>query len=150
MNKRPSTTQLPAPCIVDRGIVANKQDMQKLLSGLNRVRYMHIQDGAVTSVGEGIVLDVFADDHQATLVANRTLYLNVCSFDYLEIGQTADLEPYFYLIQDRRQLQLYPLSNPLQEERSMELDEAALDAVFDRVLLRNFESVDDDEERFYL
>jgi hypothetical protein len=32
----------------------------------------------------------------------------------------------------------------------MELDEAALDAVFDRVLLRNFESVDDDEERFYL
>lgn len=150
MNKRPSTTQLPAPCIVDRGIVANKQDMQKLLAGLNRVRYTHIQDGTTTSAGEGLVLEVFADEHQATLVANRTLYLNVCSFDYLEIGCTTDLEPYFYLVQDRRQLQLYPLSNPLQEQRSTDLDDAALDAVFDRVLLRNFEAVDDDEERFYL
>ena len=150
MNKRPSTTQLPAPCIVDRGIVANKQDMQKLLAGLNRVRYTHIQDGTTTSAGEGLVLEVFADEHQATLVANRTLYLNVCSFDYLEIGYTTDLEPYFYLVQDRRQLQLYPLSNPLQEQRSTDLDDAALDAVFDRVLLRNFEAVDDDEERFYL
>lgn len=150
MNKRPSTTQLPAPCIVDRGIVANKQDMQKLLAGLNRVRYTHIQDGITTSAGEGLVLEVFADEHQATLVANRTLYLNVCSFDYLEIGYTTDLEPYFYLVQDRRQLQLYPLSNPLQEQRSTDLDDAALDAVFDRVLLRNFEAVDDDEERFYL
>jgi hypothetical protein len=38
----------------------------------------------------------------------------------------------------------------LQEQRSTDFDDAALDAVFDRVLLRNFEAVDDDEERFYL
>ncbi|WP_338038382.1 hypothetical protein [Neosynechococcus sphagnicola] len=81
----PADRSLPAPCIIDRGIVLNKQDMQRLLTDLNRVRYLHLQDHEILSEGEGYVQAVFADPHRATLIANSTLYLNVHSFDYLEL-----------------------------------------------------------------
>jgi hypothetical protein len=140
-----SNTRLPAPCIIDIGIVLNKQDMQRLLGDLSRVRYVHMQEGTVSSEGEGFVLEVFADPQRSTLIANHTLYLNVYSFDYLELNQSPDHEPYFDLVQDDRKLRLIPLSNPLQEQMTHRLNAAALEAVVAEVLSASWDAQIDDE-----
>jgi hypothetical protein len=139
---------LPAPCIVDSGTVINKRDMERLLSDLSRVRYVYTQDGTVTSEGEGCVLEVFADPERATMIANRTLYINVCSFDYLMLGQSVDRQPWFDLVQDNRQLRLIPLSNPLQEHHDSSLNAAALEAMVAEVLSASWDVQIDDEEHF--
>jgi len=143
-------TPLPAPCLVDTGIIASKQDMQRLLSDLSRVRYCYRQDNRLCSEDEGYVMEVFADPHRSTLVANRTLYLNVCSFDYLELGHSAEGYPCFDLVQDSRQLRLVPLSNPLEEQNARRLNAAALEAVVAEVLSASWDVRIDDEENFSL
>ncbi len=140
--------QLPAPCIVDTGTVVNKQDMLRLLADLSRVRYSHMQDGVLASEGEGHVLEVFADPQRSTLIANHALYLNVHSFDYLELGKSLEQEPWFNLIQDDRQLRLIPLSNPMIEQNHHRLNVAALEAVVAEVLSANWDVQIDDEEHF--
>lgn len=143
-------TRLPAPCIIDTGTVVNKQDMQRLLTDLSRVRYCYRQDDTVLVEDEGFVLEVFADPHRSTLVANHTLYINVHSFDYLELKRTADQESYFDLVQEKRQLRLIPLSNPLQEQTARSLNVAALEAVVAEVLSASWDVRIDDEENFSL
>ena len=145
MNYRQPTTKLPAPCIVDRGVVINQQDMHKLLAGLGRVSYTYSQDGVVASEGEGVVVEVFADDVQATLVANAALYINVCSFDYLRIERDGDDHSVFALVQENQELRLLPKTSWLQDSQNDDIDEAALEAVFDRVLLANFDATTDDD-----
>lgn len=147
-----SHVQFPAPCIIDNGIIVNKQDMQRLLADLGRVRYSYSQDGQHLSEDEGYVLEVFADPQRSTLVANHTLYLNVYSFDYLELSKTTDSEPTacFDLMQENRQLRLVPLSNPLQDHASRSLNAAALEAVVAEVLSANWDMQIDDEENFSL
>lgn len=146
----PSSQRSPAPCIVDTGTVVSQQDMQRLLSDLGRVQYVHLQDETITNQGEGYILEVFTDPHRATLVANHALYLNVQSFDYLELGRTADDQPCFDLIQDSRILRLIPLSNPLMEQHSRNLNAAALEAVVAEVLAAGWDVQIDDEEPFSL
>jgi hypothetical protein len=140
--------QLPAPCIIDTGTVVNKQDMQRLLVDLTRVRYIHLQDGIAVSEGEGCIVEVFADPQRSTLIANHALYINVCSFDYLKLGQSPEHESWFDLIQDDRQLRLIPLSNPLQEHHTRNLDTAALEAMVAEVLSASWDAQIDDEEHF--
>ncbi|MCC3419448.1 MAG: hypothetical protein JGK24_26470 [Microcoleus sp. PH2017_29_MFU_D_A] len=138
-----------APCIIDTGIVVNKRDIKRLLFDLGRVRYLHIQDGKIYSEGEGYVLEVFANPDRSTLIANHALYLNVYSFDYLELKQSPEEGSYFDLMQDGRQLRLIPLSNPLQEQVARNLNAAALDAVVDQVLSGNWDlQLDEDDSPF--
>ncbi|MEM8641214.1 MAG: hypothetical protein AAGG51_20720 [Cyanobacteria bacterium P01_G01_bin.54] len=138
---------LPAPCIIDKGIVVNKDDMTRLLNTLSRVSYIHSLDHQMQSEGEGFVLEVFADPTQATLVANHGLCLNVLSFDYLELHQSPNRETYYDLVQDNRVLRLIPLANPLQEETtSQNIDEAALEAMLGEVLSAKWDvQIDDDD-----
>ncbi|MGJ3250400.1 MAG: hypothetical protein ACFE0J_04590 [Elainellaceae cyanobacterium] len=136
-------TPLPAPCIVDQGIVVNKQDMQRLLCGLDRVHYIYTQADQSLSDNEGIVIEVFADPRHATLVSNHALYLNVHSFDYLELRISPESEACLDLIQDNRRLRLIPLSNPLQEQNSRIL---ALEAMVAEVLSASWDVRLDDEE----
>jgi hypothetical protein len=143
-----SSKRSPAPCIVDMGTIVNKHDMQRLLSDLGRVRYLHTQDGQLCSDGEGYILEVFTDPYRSTLVANHALYLNVQSFDYIELGQLPDRQPSFDLVQDGRTLRLIPLTNPLQEDYTRTLDEAALEAVVAEVLSAGLDVQMDDEEQF--
>ncbi|HEY9661527.1 MAG TPA: hypothetical protein V6C65_23970 [Allocoleopsis sp.] len=142
--------KLPAPCVVDMGIIVNKQDMQRLLSDLSRVRYSYIQDGALSSEAEGYVMEVFADPQRSTMVANHTLYLNVNSFDYLELKYSDEQETCFDLIQDSRHLRLIPLSNPLEEQTTRRLNAAALEAVVAEVLSAGWDVRIDDEDNFPL
>ncbi|GAB4231835.1 MAG: hypothetical protein Kow00121_59970 [Elainellaceae cyanobacterium] len=139
---------LPAPCIVDTGIVVNKQDIQRLLIDLSQVRYCYSQDDAPLAQGEGCILEVFADPQRSTLVANHALYINVYSFDYLELSQTPDQQACFNLVQENCKLQLVPLSNPLQEQMSRSLNVATLEAVVAEVLSAGWDVQLDDEENF--
>ena len=94
-------------------------------------------------------LEVFANPDRSTLIANHALYLNVYSFDYLELKQSPEEGGYFDLIQEGRQLRLIPLSNPLQEQVARNLNAAALDAAVDQVLSGNWDlQLDDDDSPF--
>lgn len=139
-------TSLPAPCIIDTGIVVNKQDMHRLLADLGRVRYIHLQDGHVHSEGEAYMIEVFADPQRSTLIANHRIYLNVYSFDYLELKQSEECDSYFDLVQEGRQLRLIPVLNPLkQQSSSPKLETAALEAVLREVLTAKLDAEIDDE-----
>lgn len=146
MNQDPSSYQLPAPCIVDTGIIVQKDDMRRLLGSLQRVRYIHSLEGEVKSEGEGCILEVFNNSHQATLIANQALYLNVQSFDYLQLHQ--DEENYFDLVQDNRQLRLIPLSASWQTDAISQLDTASLEAMVAQVLAARWDVQLDDEDSF--
>ncbi|MHC5599972.1 MAG: hypothetical protein ACYTXC_29275, partial [Nostoc sp.] len=93
-------TRIPAPCIINTGIIVNKLDIRRLLADLGRVHYIYTQEDKVLSEGEGDVMEVFANPQRSTLVANHALYLNVCSFDYLELKQSSQQETYFDLMQE--------------------------------------------------
>ncbi len=145
MSHPQSSHPLPAPCIIDTGIIVNKQDIGRLLTDLSRVRYIHTLDGKVQKEGEGCILEVFYDPHRSTMIANHTLYLNVQSFDYLQLNQSSKNETLFDLIQDNRQLRLIPLSNPLQEQYTQQLNADALEAMVTRVLSAKWDVQIDDE-----
>ena len=147
MSYHQSQHQFPAPCIIDTGIIVNKQDMGQLLTTLSRVRYIHKIDGKVQSEGQGCVIKVFADPQRSTLIANQAIYLNVQSFDYLQLSQSPAKEAYFDLIQDNRQLRLIPLSSPLQEECTQQLNVDALEAMVTQVLSAKWDvQIDDDSD----
>lgn len=145
MSHHCSDTQLPTPCIIDTGVVLNKTDMRRLLTDLGRVRYIHTYDGKLQSQGEGEVLEVFANPHRSTLVANHALYLNVYSFDYLELRQSSETEAYFDLIQDGRCLRLIPLSTPMEERAKRSINETALEAMMDQVFSTRWDAEIDDD-----
>ncbi|MEL6471767.1 MAG: hypothetical protein AAFQ74_18735 [Cyanobacteria bacterium J06623_4] len=146
MNYKKSN-DLPAPCIVDSGIVVHKADMLRLLKGLRRVRYIHRQDNEITNTGEGCVMEAFSDPNQATLVANRALYLNVNSFDYLEIVPNGG-ETTFALVQDGRCLCLTPIQNPSEERSHREIDVATLEAIVTEALSASWDASIDDDRNF--
>jgi hypothetical protein len=143
-NYRPDS-KLPAPCIINTGIIVNKTDMRRLLADLGRVRYMYIQDGKLTSQGEGDVMEIFTNPQQATLIANHALYLNLHSFDYLELKQSQEQETYFDLTQDSACLRLIPLSIPLQERITRNLNADSLEAMMDQVISAKWDAEIDDD-----
>ncbi|WP_250121786.1 hypothetical protein [Chroococcidiopsis sp. CCMEE 29] len=145
MSHHCSDNKLPAPCIINTGIVINKIDMRRLLADLGRVRYVHTHEGKLQSEGEGDVLEVFANPHQSTLVANHALYLNVYSFDCLELKRSPEQEIYFDLVQDASCLRLIPLSTPVQERATRNLNETALAAMMDQVLSARWDTEIDDD-----
>jgi hypothetical protein len=129
-------------------MIINKLDMRRLLTDLGRVRYIHTQEGKIQSQGEGDVLEVFANPHRSTLVANHALYLNVCSFDYLELKQSLEKETYFDLVQEDRCLRLIPLSTPLQERTTRSLNITAIEMMMDQVLSAKWDAEIDDEGNY--
>lgn len=145
MSHHRSDTNLPAPCIIDTGMIVNKLDMRRLLADLGRVRYIHIQEGKFQSEGEGDVLEVFANPRRSTLVANHALYLNIYSFDYLELKKSPEQETYFDLVQDSRCLRLIPLSTPLQERTTRNLNQTSLEAMMDQVFWARWDAEIDDD-----
>ncbi|QLE54358.1 hypothetical protein [Nostoc sp. TCL26-01] len=138
-------TKVPAPCIVDTGIIVNKLDMKRLLADLGRVRYIYTQEGKLQSEGEGDVMEVFANPQRSTLVANSALYINVASFDYLQLKQSPQKETYFDLMQESTCLRLIPLSTPLQERRERKWNVSAIEAMMEEVLAARWDAEIDDD-----
>ena len=114
INKRP----LPAPCVIESGILVNKEDIKRLINDLTQVRYIHDIDGIVQNQGQGWILEVFNDPNQATIVVNNSLYINIQSFDYLKLNQVSPYETYFDLIQENRTLRLIPMATASQEQQN--------------------------------
>jgi hypothetical protein len=138
-------TRIPAPCIVNTGIIVNKLDIRRLLSDLGRVHYIYTQEDKLLSEGEGDVMEVFANPQRSTLVANSALYLNVESFDYLELKQSPQQETYFDLMQEGMCLRLIPLSTPLQERQQRQWNVSAIEAMMDEVLAARWDAEIDDD-----
>ena len=135
-----------APCIIDQGTIYQKQDICCLLKDLRCVRYLHEQDGVILREGEGYLKEVFADSQRSTLVANRTLYINVCSFDYLELTMLPNGDTCFELVQEGRRLKLTPTSNAAQLPAANALDTATLEVMVAEVLSANLDAQLDDDE----
>ncbi|MDB9315190.1 hypothetical protein PN462_18900 [Spirulina sp. CS-785/01] len=147
MSHNQYSQSLPAPCIIDTGILVNKEDIRRLLSSLSQVRYIYTLDGQVQRQGEGFVLEIFSDPQQATIVANGTLFLNVHSFDYLEMQQTPEQLTYLDLVQENRHLRLIPINYADQEpDMGHNLDEVALEAMLNQVLSAKWDVQLDDED----
>ncbi|AUT01751.1 hypothetical protein CLI64_15905 [Nostoc sp. CENA543] len=138
-------TKIPAPCIVNTGIIVNKLDMKRLLADLGRVHYIYTQEDKLLSEGEGDVMEVFANPQRSTLVANSALYLNVESFDYLELKQSPQQETFFDLMQEGMCLRLIPLSTPLQERKQRQWNVSAIEAMMDEVLAARWDAEFDDD-----
>jgi hypothetical protein len=138
-------TRIPAPCIVSTGIIVNKLDIRRLLHDLGRVHYIYTQDHKLLSEGDGDVMEVFANSHRSTLVTNNALYVNVDSFDYLELKQSPQQETYFDLIQEQMCLRLIPLSTPLQERRNRQFNVTVIEAMMDQVLAARWDAEIDDD-----
>ena len=150
-HQAPQTKRLPAPCIVNNGILVNQQDIQILLGDLSRVRYIYITEEKLQSEGIGYLKEVFSDPHRSTLIANCTIYLNLDSFDYLQLQESASGESYFDLVQEDRKLRLIPLSNPLNKPTNDMLDAAAIEAMMAEVIAASWDvKIDDDDENFSL
>lgn len=115
MNHQTNYCQLPAPCVIESGILVNKEDIKRLINDLTQVRYIHSLDGIIQNQGQGWILEVFNDKNQATVVINNSLYINLQSFDYLQLTQVSPQESHFDLVQDNRKLTLIPLVTASQE-----------------------------------
>ncbi|MEL7078183.1 MAG: hypothetical protein AAFY63_19205 [Cyanobacteria bacterium J06643_13] len=140
MSKHQGMESLPAPCIVDEGIVINPDDIRRLLGDLCHVHYIHKIGGQETSRGEGYIQEIFNDNHQSTLIANKKIYINICSFDYLRLSKSTDEEAYFDLIQDSRQLSLVPISRVVPSQAiAKNIDAETIEAVVTEVLTARFD-----------
>jgi hypothetical protein len=123
----------------------NKLDIRRLLADLGRVHYIYTQEGQLQSEGDGDVMEVFANPQRSTLVANHALYLNIHSFDYLELKQSPQQETYFDLMQEGMCLRLIPLSTPQQERRERNLNVSAIEAMMEQVLSARWDAEIDDD-----
>ncbi len=139
---------MPAPCIIETGIIVNKRDMLRLLGDLNQVRYIYVEDGQPCNRGDAYVVDVFADPHQSTMLANHALYLNVYSFDYLELKQNSRSRTYFDLVQENRQLRLIPTDPLLSNRVSSDLSDDTIESVLAQVISAKLDAQIDDEIDF--
>jgi hypothetical protein len=138
-------TRIPAPCIINTGIIVNKLDIRRLLADLGRVHYIYTQEGQLQSEGDGDVMEVFANPQRSTLVANHALYLNVYSFDYLELKQSPQQETYFDLKQEGICLRLIPLSTTQQERKERNFNISAIEAMMEQVLSARWDAELDDD-----
>ncbi|MFM2314281.1 MAG: hypothetical protein RLZZ04_3557 [Cyanobacteriota bacterium] len=147
MNKHQGMESLPAPCIVDEGIVINQDDMRRLLADLSHVQYVHKIAGEKTSQGQGYIQEIFSDYHQSTLIANQKIYINIQSFDYLHLSKSTDGLACFDLIQDNRQLTLMPIPRSAQPQAiAKNIDAETIEAMVTEVLTARLDvQLDDDD-----
>ncbi|PPT05138.1 hypothetical protein CKA32_005226 [Geitlerinema sp. FC II] len=123
--------------------------MQRVLGDLHQIRYLYLQDGKPYSRGEAYVVEVFADTQQSTILADRSLYLNVCSFDYLELKQDERRNTYFDLVQESRQLRLIPVTSPPIDRVSSDFSDDTLESVLAQVISAKLDAQIDDLDDFY-
>jgi hypothetical protein len=90
-------------------------------------------------------MEVFANPKRSTLVANHALYLNVHSFDYLELKQSSEKQTYFDLVQEGVCLRLIPLSTPLQERQQRCLNVNDIEVMMEQVLSAKWDAEFDDD-----
>ncbi|MBO9542242.1 hypothetical protein J7643_16760 [bacterium] len=150
MDTRDRKNQLQ--CIVDEGLLVNRRDMVRVLRDLGPVRYQDLIDGEIAHQGEGIIVNVVANDQNATVILNKRLYLNVNAFDYLSLSADEAGGTLVDLVSDQRTLRLIPTSDPMQEQEHGVIVEAtgssreALDRIFGDHFAEVYLEDDSDDE----
>lgn len=146
MDSRDDSNRLQ--CIVDEGTLVNRRDMVRILRDLGQVRYQELVDGAIMRQGEGLIVNVVANDHAATMVVNKRLYLNVNGFEHLALGTDDAGGATLDLVADRRVLRLIPTTDPVTEERAVVTVDAvaAPRTALDRIFGESFAEVYLDDE----
>ncbi|HEY9899770.1 MAG TPA: hypothetical protein V6D00_11360 [Pantanalinema sp.] len=150
MDTRDHKNQLK--CVVDEGLLVNRRDMVRVLRDLGPVRYQDLVDGAIVHQGEGIIMNVVANDQNATVILNKRLYLNVNAFEYLSLGSDEAGGAHVDLVAEQRTLRLIPTSDPLQEHEEGVIVEAsaspreALDRIFGDTFAEVYLEDDSDED----
>lgn len=137
--------KIPAPCIINKGVIVNKHDIRRLLSDFGRVHYIYTQEGKVESEGEGDVIEVFCNPQRSTLVANNALYLNIYSFDYLELKESSQKQTYFDLVQETICLRLIPLSTAIENRRERFLNLNTIEAMMEQLFCAKWDAEMDDD-----
>ncbi|MGB3239738.1 MAG: hypothetical protein WBB29_15690, partial [Geitlerinemataceae cyanobacterium] len=91
----------------------------------------------------------FADPQQSTVVAHHSLYINVSSFDCLELKEGVQSETYFDLVQENRLLRLIPMTSPLKDKVAPNVNsetlEAALASAIAAKLDAHIDEINDEE-----
>ncbi|MCC0179542.1 hypothetical protein I4641_21515 [Waterburya agarophytonicola K14] len=147
MTKHQGMKSLAAPCIVDEGILINHDDIRRLLTDMCHVHYVHTIDGQIKSKGNGFIQEIFSDYHQSTLIANKKIYININSFDYLQLSKSTENETCFNLIQDSMQLCLIPIPRKIEPQAiSKNIDAEAIEAMVTEVLSARLDVQLDDED----
>lgn len=147
MTKPQGIKSLPAPCIVDEGILINHDDIRRLLSDMCHVRYVQTIEGEVKSEGQGFIQEIFSDLYQSTLIANKKIYININSFDYLQLSKSTEGESCFDLIQDNLQLRLIPVVRDVSPQTvSKNIDAETIEAMVAEVLSARLDVQLDDED----
>ena len=146
MNNKDGVQSFSAPCIVDEGILINQDDIKRLLADLCHVNYIHTIDGIVCNEGQGLIQEIFSDDHQSTLIANEKMYINIKSFDYLQLSKSTTHQTCFDLIQENRQLRLIPMPRKeLYQSIAKNIDAEAIEAMVTEVLSARLDVQFDDD-----
>lgn len=147
MNQHDGIESLPSPCIVEVGTLVNQDDMKRLLADLCRVHYVHTIEEKIINEGQGLIREVFCDHHQSTLIANNKIYVNLHSFDYLQLSRTTDDQSCFDLVQDSRRLRLIPADIVNKSEAvSKNIDAETIEAMVTEVLSARLDVQLDDED----
>ena len=147
MNKHDPMKSFSAPCIVDEGILVNQDDIKRLLADLYNVYYVHTIDDRVSNEGQGLIQEIFSNKHQSTLIANQNIYINIQSFDYLQLSRSTSNQACYDLIQDNRQLRLIPTVSPRQTQiASRNIDAKIIEAMVAEVLSARLDVQLDDED----
>lgn len=68
MSHNHTSHPLPAPCIIDVGVIINNEDMRRVLNDLVRVHYIHTFDNALQSEGRDGLLKFLAILSRALLL----------------------------------------------------------------------------------
>ena len=150
MTKHQGMKSLAAPCIVDEGILIDRNDIRRLLTDMCHVYYIHTIDGQIKSKGKGFIQEIFSDYHQSTLIANKKIYININSFDYLQLSKSTEntgAEVCFDLVQDSMQLRLIPITRKNEPQTiSKNIDAEAIEAMVTEVLSARLDVQLDDED----
>ena len=103
------------PFIMENGIVYNIKDIQKVVKDLGHVHYFDYTNESLNGDGDGYILSVVANNHSASIIASKRMYLNVNGFEYLKIT-TADNTVSFDLVDGDHILRLIPINDTIPEE----------------------------------
>ena len=97
-------------CFVNDGIIYQKKDMLRILSDLLFVRYEQYDSSDLKKSGEGRVFRVYNNTTNSSVLMNGRIYLNVNSFEYLQIHTDPNTNTsYFELFTPDFSIRIYPL-----------------------------------------
>lgn len=104
--------------IVNEGILYNKRDMVYLLRDLGYIVYFEVVRNRVVNKGHGYIMRVCANSEEPTLFLKGRVYINVNSFNYLQVKSGSKGRTIYELHSDVRVIKIVPEDRPRFREPS--------------------------------